>query len=86
MPIVQLGRGEAVETAGTALIVKAKALATVARAASFTVTVKLAVPVTVGIPEMTPVAATNDSPVGSDPVVTVHVYAGVPPLAKSVVE
>ena len=38
--------------------------------ASVTVTVKLLVPSTAGVPEMTPVEAFRDSPVGSDPPLT----------------
>ena len=45
--------------------------------------VKLNVPLTVGIPEITPVDATRERPVGNCPDVIDHVYAGVPPLAPN---
>ena len=54
---------------------------------SDTCTVKLLVPVPVGVPDMTPVEAFRESPVGSVPTVTVHdPYGGVPPAAVSVTE
>ena len=55
--------------------------------ASDTCTVKDDVPVPVGVPDITPVEAFRDSPVGSVPTVTVHEpYGGVPPAAVSVTE
>jgi hypothetical protein len=54
-------------------MVKLRALDAVAKAASVAVTVKLAVAALVGVPEMTPVAATSDRPAGNVPVVTDHV-------------
>jgi hypothetical protein len=53
---------------------------------SVTWTVKLKVPMVVGVPEITPVAALSVKPVGSDPLAIDHVYGEVPPLAASVVE
>jgi hypothetical protein len=41
---------------------------------------------TVGVPLIAPVAASNDKPAGKVPVVTDHVYGGVPPVAINVVE
>ena len=40
---------------------------------SVTVTVKFVVPEAVGVPEIAPVAALSNNPVGKLPVVTVHV-------------
>jgi hypothetical protein len=53
---------------------------------SLTVTVKFAVPIVVGVPEMTPVEAARVNPDGRLPDVTDHVYAGVPPAACKVCE
>ena len=55
-------------------------------APAVTRTVKLEVPVAVGVPEMTPVLAASVSPAGSAPLAIDHVYGGVPPVAASVVE
>jgi hypothetical protein len=52
-------------------------------AESVTATVKLKVPVAVGVPEMTPLAD-RLSPVGSVPEESDQVYGGDPPLAVSV--
>jgi hypothetical protein len=49
---------------------------------SVTVKVKLAVPVAVGLPEITPAAKL--SPAGSVPEVTDQVYVPLPPVALSV--
>jgi len=48
---------------------------------SVAVTVKVNVPVAVGVPEIRPLLVIGDSPVGSDPAVMVNVYGPVPPLA-----
>ena len=53
---------------------------------SVTWTVKLNVPATVGVPEMTPVSLLSVSPVGSDPLAIDQVYGKVPPLAAKVAE
>lgn len=53
-------------------------------ALSATATVKVAVPVAVGVPEITP-ALESVSPAGKLPDARDHVYPGVPPLALSVV-
>ena len=53
--------------------------------ASVTCTVKLLVPKTVGVPEITPVLLFKPSPLGSVPDVIDHVYGVVPPLATRVV-
>ena len=50
---------------------------------SLTCTVKLLVPVPVGVPEITPVLAFSDKPVGKEPEVIDHVYGVVPPLTCS---
>jgi hypothetical protein len=47
---------------------------------SVTITVKLDVPVTDGVPEITPVVADMVNPAGRLPDGMDHVYAGVPPL------
>ena len=51
-------------------------------ALSVALTVKLAVPAVVGVPEMVPLAL-RFSPAGSEPVDTDQVYGGVPPVAAS---
>jgi len=84
-PFVPAGSGDAVEMAGTALMVKTNACAVVAEAASVRVTVKFAIPAVVGVPEMTPVAAASVSPAGSNPALIDQVYGVVPPVATSVV-
>jgi Na+-transporting NADH:ubiquinone oxidoreductase subunit NqrD len=52
---------------------------------SFAWTVKLKVPVVVGIPEITP-ALVMFRPAGSEPFAIDQLYGAVPPLAVSVVE
>ncbi len=47
-------------------------------------TVKLEVPVVVGVPEITPVPAARVSPAGNVPLATDQVYGGVPPVAVRV--
>jgi len=47
-------------------------------------TVKLSVPVDVGVPEICPVAAFRLRPVGNVPAMTAQAYGVVPPLAVSV--
>ena len=47
---------------------------------SFTVTVKLKLPVTVGVPEIVPLELPIDKPAGNP--VAVQVYVPVPPFAK----
>ncbi len=59
--------------------------AAVAEAASVTRTVKLLVPIVVGVPEITPVSGASDRPAGSAPEVMDHVYGVAPPVATSVV-
>ena len=51
---------------------------------SVTRTVKLKVPAAVGVPEITPVPALSDRPVGNEPLARDQVYGGVPPEAASV--
>ena len=53
---------------------------------SVTCTVKLVVPASVGVPLITPVAASNVKPVGKLPFVIDQVYGVVPPVAASVEE
>ena len=51
---------------------------------SFTVTLNVAVPFAVGVPEITP-PLDNDNPAGRLPEAIDHVNPGVPPLALNVV-
>src|SRR5947209_8753205 len=51
---------------------------------SLTCTVKFEVPAAVGVPAI--VSPLSDSPAGSDPVLTVHVYEPDPPVATKVCE
>ena len=88
MPVVAPGR-DVVVTKGGCAVVATKILSAwvaVLLAASFTCTVKEAVPAVVGVPEITPVDAAKLSPAGSAPVLTLQVYGVVPSLACSVVE
>jgi hypothetical protein len=52
--------------------------------ASFTCTVKVEVPVFVGVPEITPVELAKVSPAGRLPDDTDQVYDGSPPVAANV--
>ena len=54
--------------------------------ASLIVTVKLLVPVAVGVPEICPVAEARLSPAGKLPAVTDQTYGVVPPLACTTFE
>jgi hypothetical protein len=51
---------------------------------SVTRTVKLLVPVAVGVPEITPVLAASVNPEGRTPEASDQPYGGVPPVAASV--
>jgi hypothetical protein len=51
---------------------------------SVTVTVKFAVPEAVGVPEMAPVAPLRVRPAGKLPLVMVHEYGVMPPVACKV--
>jgi hypothetical protein len=64
----------------------ADALCLVGDSLSVTVTVKFTVPVKVplGLPEITPVLAFKDRPVGRPPVVIDQVYGVMPPAATRV--
>jgi hypothetical protein len=73
-----------VATVGGATTVTLSGIAAVSELASDTWTVKLLVPVPVGVPEITPVLEARDNPVGRVPEVMDQVYGGVPPLAVSV--
>lgn len=53
---------------------------------SVTVTVKLKVPLAVGVPEIRPVPAARLRPVGRPPEVIDHRYGEVPPVAASDLE
>ena len=66
------------------MIATVRALVAVSELASATCTVKLLVPVPVGVPEITPVPGARVSPAGSDPETMDHVYGVVPPAAASV--
>ena len=54
--------------------------------ASVTLTVNEDVPDAVGVPEIAPVEAFRVSPAGSEPLLTLHEYGVVPPLACNVAE
>src|SRR4029077_15724441 len=54
------------------------------QAGSVTSTLKLEVPVAVGVPEITPVLVARVSPAGSVPFARNHMYGGVPPVARTV--
>ena len=58
----------------------------VSRLASVTCTVKLAVPLVVGVPLISPVELFSVSPAGNEPVLMDQVYGPAPPLAVSVCE
>jgi hypothetical protein len=53
---------------------------------SVTLTVKLDVPVVVGVPEITPVLGVSLSPAGRVPTEIDQVYGTLPPVAVSVAE
>ncbi len=67
-----------------AFTVMVSAWVAVSEAASVTRTVKLLVPVAVGVPEITPELGASDRPGGSVPEARDHVYGVVPPLALNV--
>lgn len=52
---------------------------------SATCTVKSEVPAAVGVPEITPVLLFSEIPAGSPPLVILHLYGFIPPVAASVV-
>ena len=64
------------------LIARDSEAVTDTEALSVALTVKLAVPAVVGVPEMVPLAL-RFSPAGSEPVDTDQVYGGDPPVAAS---
>ena len=59
-----------IEGGGVEATVKLRTFCAERELASVTCTVKLLVPVTVGVPEITPVAEASDKPVGKAPVTT----------------
>ena len=69
---VPLFNEDVVIVTGVGLMVSESERVAVCAAASVTWTVNVAVPTTLGVPEIAP-AVLNDSPVGSAPTVTVHV-------------
>src|SRR5258708_584245 len=79
------GSAAGVANVRPAPMVMVNAFCAVRFAASVTVTVKLNVPVVVGVPANAPVGASSVSPGGVLPAVTVKTYGGVPPVAASVV-
>jgi hypothetical protein len=64
------------------LIASERAAVAVADTLSVTFTVKLAEPAAVGVPDIVP-PAPRLRPAGMAPLVTDHVYGGVPPVALS---
>jgi hypothetical protein len=87
MGVALCAETELVEVFATGLTVSASATVLVCagdpEAATAKLTAALLVAV-VGVPEMTPVVADKDSPVGSAPPATDQVYGLLPPLATSV--
>ena len=69
---------------GVDAIVKLRAFAPVSDLASVTCTVKLLVPIPVGVPEITPVLGASDNPAGSAPEVMDQLKGEVPPVTASV--
>src|SRR6266849_5242030 len=65
------------------MIVMLNAFVAVCELASLTCTLKLLVPATVGVPEMTPVLAASVRPAGRLPDAMDHTYEGLPPAAAS---
>ena len=51
---------------------------------SLTVTVKVEVPVALGVPEIVPLPELMESPSGKLPLVMLHAYGCTPPLAATV--
>ena len=82
---VPFGKEEVVMVSGGATTVRLSGCAAVNELASVTWTVKLLVPVPVGVPEITPVLAASASPVGKVPEEMDQLYGVVPPTAASVV-
>ena len=80
-PTVPAANDDVVILKAAALIVNDRAAVANADALSVTFTVKLDEPAAVGVPDI--VLPARLSPVGSDPLVTNHVYGGVPPVALS---
>jgi hypothetical protein len=71
-------------TALGALTVTLSDFVAVSELASVTLTVKVLVPVPVGVPEITPVVEARVNPAGKAPEVTDQLYGVVPPVAASV--
>jgi hypothetical protein len=71
--------------ADTSIETAAVAVLWVGLVESVTSIVKLDVPVPVGVPLITPVDATRDSPAGSDPELIDQLYGVMPPVAVNVV-
>jgi hypothetical protein len=69
---------------GAALTTMLSDFVAVSALASVTLTVKVLVPVPVGVPEITPVVEARASPAGNVPEVTDQVYGAVPPVATTV--
>lgn len=63
----------------------AVAVCAVGRVESVTSAVNGKLPVTVGVPEITPVVAAKLNPAGRAPELMLQVYGAVPPLSESVV-
>lgn len=72
-------------SSGATIMIEPNAVAVCGEAAeSIACTVKLKVPVVVGVPEIAPVDVFRFNPDGKDPVATIHVYGAVPPVALRV--
>ena len=84
VPAVPVGSEDVVILKAGALMVSTRAALPDPEALSVTFTVKLDNPAVVGVPAIVPPERLN--PAGSDPLVTDHVYGGVPPVAVSACE
>src|SRR5579871_4702960 len=76
---------EAVVTVNGAMTLMLSGPVAISEFASVNCTVKLLMPLPVGVPEIIPVLEASVSPVGSVPDAMDHVYGVVPPVAASVV-
>ena len=84
MLCVPFGKVVVVTVSGAATV-RLSGFVAVSELTSVTWTVKLLVPVPVGVPEITPVLDARESPVGRVPEDMDQLYGAVPPVAASVV-
>jgi hypothetical protein len=76
--------GDRFEMLGIPAMVRLSVAVAVLVFASSTCTLKLSVPMDVGVPEIAPVLALSDRPAGKPPELIDHVYGPTPPLAAKV--